>query len=98
MFEILVIVFIASLYSAMLLNLFLWVYRLRLTLKENYPLKDTLFILLTPGSMGYFHRVNNVPKWYRLALVVMFVLVCMGSVYLAFLNIPAFAHWFFYSL
>lgn len=98
MFEILVIIFIASLYSALILNLVLWIYRLRLTLKENYPLKETLCILLLPGSIGYFHFVDTVPKWYRLALVLLFVFVFIGGIYLAFLNIPAFAHWFFYSL
>ncbi len=98
MFEILVIVFIASLYTAMVLNLLLWGVRLRFTIKEKIPFKKALLIVCMPGSIGYLYHVDAVPKWYRLTLGIIFGLTLIGAIYLAFLNIPAFAHWFFYSL
>lgn len=100
MFEIVAFVFIVSLYIALLIAFTLLVLRLFIVIKDKPSLKASLAIVLIPGSIGYYYYYkdsSSFKTWYQRLVIIMFVLTFIGSIYLAFLNIPQFASWFFYG-
>lgn len=101
MFEIAVVVMIFSLFGAFMIAFSLGLFRLYLVIRDQRPWKEALLIVAIPGGLGYYHYYRETTKhkqWYQRFVVVSFILVVIGSVYLAFLHIPEFAHWFFYAL
>lgn len=100
MFEIAVIVFVFSLFFAMFISFTLLILRIVLVIKDKRPLKEALLIVLLPGGTGYYHfyKIASPFKiWYQRLVIVMGVLTLIGSVYIAFLNSPQLASWFFYG-
>lgn len=100
MFEVVVIVFVSSLFFAILLSMLLLGIRVSLVIRDQKTRVQALLIILLPGSIGYYHFYpdqSRLKTWYQRLVIMMFVLTLIGSIYLAFLNIPAFASWFFYG-
>ena len=100
MLELVTFVFIFSVFFAILISFGLFVFRIVLVIKEKRTVLESLLIILLPGGTGYLHFYNKNTKhkhWYSRLVLIMFVFIVIGSIYIAFLNIPEFAHWFFYG-
>ncbi len=100
MFELVVIVFVLSIYMALFMAFSLFILRVIVALKNKHSLKGSLAIILIPGSLGYYYYYRGLTPfkiWYQRLVIIMFIFTFIGSVYLAFLNIPQFAAWFFYG-
>ncbi|MFH5881306.1 hypothetical protein [Liberiplasma polymorphum] len=95
MFEIIAMLFIFSIFLALFISLGLLITRIVLVIKDKQPVKKALMIVLVPGSIGYYHYYpNNTPfkMWYQRLVLLMFIFTFIGSIYVAFLNIPELAH------
>ncbi len=100
MFEILVVIFIFSLYAAFIIMGSLWVFRIIYALRLNIEPMKRLAIIFIPGGLGlykYAKHDDKTLKRYRVAVLIMFVFAIIGSFYIAFLNIHWVSHAFFYG-
>lgn len=100
MFEILVVIFIFSLYAAFIIMGGLWVFRIIYALRLNIEPMKRLAIIFYPGGLGLYKYAkddNKTLKRYRIAVLIMFVFAIIGGFYIAFLNIHWVSHSFFYG-
>ncbi len=100
MFEMLVFGFILSVYVALGLAFALFVMRIVVASGFEGPLPSKIAIVLLPAGIGYFFFVGERSRTKRLYItltVVMSLFAAIGAVWVAFLNIPEFAAWFFYG-
>ncbi len=100
MFELLVIVFIFSLFGASLLVIINALLRVIDARTHALSWSKTLLALVVPGGIAYYiaqPKKTALKRWHRRLQWIAFMLVFIGSFYLLFLNVPGVAAAFFYG-
>ena len=101
MFELLVIVFVFSLFGASLLVLLMAVLRFIDARKQALSWLHTVMATIIPAGVAYYaiqQKNTALKRWHRRWQWVAFVLVVVGSVFLLFVNVPSIAAAFFYGI
>ncbi|HAV19658.1 MAG TPA: hypothetical protein DCX17_01355 [Firmicutes bacterium] len=81
-----VISFIIALFGTPIILLLLRIFEV-ITRKTN--IKDALFIILTPFSLGYFYLIPSngaIKKIYRGASIFFFVMLLLGSIFIFYMT------------
>lgn len=94
MFDFLVAVMIISTYIAVLFGpITLLVFRIVAVIQDRRNIKDALFIILIPLSIGYFLKMETETKRdaiYQVLVLVFFVFILIGSAFILFMRTGGF--------
>ena len=100
MIEIFTFICIMSMFLALFLSVMLCLLRIIIVIKDKRSLVASILIVLIPAGIGYYHyypESNNIKTWYQRSVVVMFICTLLGSIFMAFINIPEFAQFILYG-
>lgn len=100
MIKIFTFICIISMFLALFLSVVLWILRMIIVIKDKRSIIASILIVLIPAGIGYYHyypESNNIKTWYQRSVVVMFIFTILGSIFMAFLNIPELAQFILYG-
>jgi len=100
MIRILTFICIISMFLALILSIILWLWRIIIVIKDKKTFKVSLLVIFIPAGIGYYHfykETSNIKTWYQRIVMVMFSLTILGSIFMAFINIPEFAQFILYG-
>ena len=100
MFELIVLFFILSVYIALAFAIVLFGLRIKAAISYDGPLYAKLAVVFLPAGIGLYALVRKPSVLKRLHISFTFAMTlfaAIGAVWVAFLNIPEFAAWFFYG-
>ena len=91
MFEIMIFVLVYALWIGFILYLpILFVLRYILVSQNKFMMKEKLFILLMPFSIGFYHKLKASSKYiniYRMIHLTSIILIIIGSLLLFYLHL-----------